>query len=1438
MKDVELPKWLKGLPMAPEFRPTDTEFADPIAYISKIEKEASAFGICKIIPPLPKPSKKYVLYNLNKSLSKCPELGSDLNLITKSKTDNADKGNHNVNESRAVFTTRHQELGSEKGRKEKGVGCQVSGAQKQVWQSGEVYTLEQFEAKSKNFAKGQFGMVKEVNPLIVEAMFWRVASGEKPVYVEYANDVPGSGFGEPVGSLRHFYRHKRRRRRKRKSFNRNNLGSSDSKDDHVDALNSGSIDNVSDNQKDIGSCKETASNSLPSMQSHQAESFSGHKDLNCIGEMEGTAGWKLSNSPWNLQVIARSAGSLTRFMPDDIPGVTSPMVYVGMLFSWFAWHVEDHELHSLNFLHMGAPKTWYAVPGDYAFNFEEVIRLYGYGGNTDRLAALTLLGEKTTVLSPEVIVASNIPCCRLVQYPGEFVVTFPRAYHIGFSHGFNCGEAANFGTPEWLAIAKEAAVRRAAMNYLPMLSHQQLLYLLTMSFISRIPRSLLPGVRSSRHRDRQKEEREFLVKKAFIEDILNENNLLTILLQRNSLYRVVLWDLELLPSSSKESESGNGVDAAISTSSEKAYPENDDNQDHFSQLTSCINAVDFDLDDDDLAYDFHMDSGTLPCVACGILGFPFMAVVQPSVEASKTLLLEDHHTIEDLEVSKPVVESSQCIHSPVEQSPISDHTSSSKYDAASSKVKTATGWNISGGFEKPRMFCLEHAIEIEGLLSTKGGANVLVICHSDFKKINAHTAAIAEEISTPFNYNDIPLDGASQEDLYLIDIAIDREEQTGCIEDWTSQMSINLQHCVKVKKNFPSKNVKHLLTLGGLLSGATPDLNSSSFYWKSRKLRTKRHLKHPLVSKPSDLKITKEEDDLRSKLEHQTARKEVEVIQYSRRKYKSHNSAKVNEPPKDSNDCVLQNVPAAYNVDQKKEAKRTAESIHVGLENIEQTNPGLSTLASGGQSEYECIKFSQAGGCEYSLPSQCANSFISAMPVVENVAAQTLLCSSDELIVKETVCSTTWHDPELQHEIKVGDENFEKNKRCYLDDSNCSPAAEAGRCHSGNFSGSVVSAQGNRKNVNVREKHILKETENEVSDTLNCQGHNKVHRGADNKEKAVPQVLDTLNCVGHNKVHGDADNKEKAAPVRKQEIQTDGENKDTDVSMGRLEIQKGGDNLEKAVFECRQVNQSDRDNQNKAVSIGTGLVEEFTSTSVEELHVASNIYAAMASYGDNDMDVSLLEQREPNYSKCTSVQPEPTAESGRKRKREIDLLTQDQLQVGGFIISPCESLRPRVRKDASVSGTDFRKPVEEKLPLTKARRKASADSLPHKDKKEHETRPHKCELEGCRMSFKTKAELLLHKRNQCPVDGCRKKFNSHKYAVQHQRVHDDDRPLKCPWKGCTMSFKWAWARTEHLRVHTGERPYVCKVEGCGLTFRFVSDFSRHRRKTGHQVKIS
>lgn len=377
MRDVKVPNWLNKLPLAPEFRPTDTEFADPIDYISKIEKEASAYGICKVIPPLPKPSKKYVFYNLNKSLSECPELGSDVNLSSVSrKLGGGDKGS-NGGEVRAVFTTRQQELGLN-GKRTKGVqkGQNQPPLHKQVWQSGAVYTLEQFEAKSKVFARSQLGDVKDASPAVIEALFWKAAS-EKPIYVEYANDVPGSGFGEPEGSPRSL-----RRMRQRTSNRENHRSAEGGKDQKF------TVSSNDDNKGTSSECNPISEATAlpPTLPPEDSSSqLSRRKSSGSGNEMESASGWKLSKSPWNLQVVARSPGSVTRFMPGDIPGVTSPMVYIGMLFSWFAWHVEDHELHSLNFLHAGSSKTWYSVPGDYAFTFEEIIRTKAYGGKIDRL---------------------------------------------------------------------------------------------------------------------------------------------------------------------------------------------------------------------------------------------------------------------------------------------------------------------------------------------------------------------------------------------------------------------------------------------------------------------------------------------------------------------------------------------------------------------------------------------------------------------------------------------------------------------------------------------------------------------------------------------------------------------------------------------------------------------------------------------------------------------------------------------------------------------------------------------------------------------------------------------------------------------------------------------------------------------------------------------
>lgn len=61
-------------------------------------------------------------------------------------------------------------------------------------------------------------------------------------------------------------------------------------------------------------------------------------------------------------------------------GVIFLMVYIGMFFSWFVWYVEDYELYSFNYLYIGVFKIWYVVFGDVVFVFEEVVRVYGYGG--------------------------------------------------------------------------------------------------------------------------------------------------------------------------------------------------------------------------------------------------------------------------------------------------------------------------------------------------------------------------------------------------------------------------------------------------------------------------------------------------------------------------------------------------------------------------------------------------------------------------------------------------------------------------------------------------------------------------------------------------------------------------------------------------------------------------------------------------------------------------------------------------------------------------------------------------------------------------------------------------------------------------------------------------------------------------------------------------
>ena len=83
-------------------------------------------------------------------------------------------------------------------------------------------------------------------------------------------------------------------------------------------------------------------------------------------------------SKWNLKTLPQLPQSLLRLSETSIPGVTDPMLYNGMLFSMFAWHVEDHYWYNVNYHHCGAPKTWYGVSGHAALDFERVVQNHVY----------------------------------------------------------------------------------------------------------------------------------------------------------------------------------------------------------------------------------------------------------------------------------------------------------------------------------------------------------------------------------------------------------------------------------------------------------------------------------------------------------------------------------------------------------------------------------------------------------------------------------------------------------------------------------------------------------------------------------------------------------------------------------------------------------------------------------------------------------------------------------------------------------------------------------------------------------------------------------------------------------------------------------------------------------------------------------------------------
>lgn len=1118
---------------------------------------------------------------------------------------------------------------------------------------------------------------------------------------------------------------------------------------------------------------------------------------------EGTAPSTVAETAWNMRAASRAEGSLLRFMKEEIAGVTSPMVYVAMMFSWFAWHVEDHDLHSLNYLHLGAAKTWYGVPRDAAVAFEEVVRMHGYGGEVNPVVTFAILGEKTTVMSPEVLVEAGIPCCRLVQNAGEFVVTFPRAYHSGFSHGFNCGEAANIATPEWLRVAKEAAIRRASINYPPMVSHFQLLYALALTLYSRVPMRIRNEPRSSRLKDKKRGEGETIVKDLFVQSVIQNNELLHILLEKGSscvLLPQDSSDLSLCPNSRfgsqikvkprallglcspEEAMEASGSllceDAVLDWNLQLGHSNGvcqrkkipsvkygNFSRDYLYASTSDSQSMDNGKEATSRS-DGLLDQGLFPCVTCGILSFACVAVIQPRESASKNLMSTDCKLFDNDLVGV---------------------TSDYSYDVSTNNSHLDT---FSGRMEK----------------DGHGGLHDIFIQSADCKVLVKHQRVEQAHSTRVQGISSLDLlahaygDSSDSEEEVIrhprMPVCSDEHDLTGYLSGQEHQ-----HKAVRVLSD-------PLSALG------TGDASNQICTLKERGPRTleclvgnaKKHLvsderwgldsanRNRIITPGSRISSREVANSVEGDIKESDGSCSTRIDAS-----KAHQGdVMVGDPEFDSADVSLPSTDVhliSYGAATGKYVETRFNDIDTSVK-----NSNISFIQTTDRDPFRMHIFCLEHAVEVEKllrPLGGVHMLLLCHPEYPKVEGQA------KLVAEELGIDYLWKGIHFREAT-----NDDKEKiRSALDDEQIVPgpgdwAVKLGinLYFSANLSKSPLYSKQMPYNAVLykafgRRSPVDSPTKPKVS--LRKPGRQKKIVVAG---KWCGRVWMT------SQVHPYLANRDS----EEQESESIPLNRDTD---------------HEPETPVTDINLVEKRMLPKEKSLPTTIPRK-SGRKRRKLFEDAVSKKAKSPEAD-DTPISVENSPENPSSRCQRVL--------RSRVKHEDAASNDSNfneENGGS--SMCLRRRTSKLKEVKTKAKEVRpKPaVERHLRKRKVKKAPSNNDVAVKD----EEAEYQCNVDGCTMGFCTKQELMLHKRNICSVKGCGKKLFSHKYLMQHRRVHMDDRPLKCPWKGCKMTFKWAWARTEHIRVHTGVRPYMCREPGCGQTFRFVSDFSRHKRKTGHSVK--
>ena len=113
---------------------------------------------------------------------------------------------------------------------------------------------------------------------------------------------------------------------------------------------------------------------------------------------------------WNVNSLNTILDTVTDEYGVRIPGVNTAYLYFGMWKTSFAWHTEDMDLYSINYLHFGAPKLWYAIPPEHGQRLERLAKGF-FPDNFSQCGAF--LRHKMTIVSPSILKKYSIPVNRV-----------------------------------------------------------------------------------------------------------------------------------------------------------------------------------------------------------------------------------------------------------------------------------------------------------------------------------------------------------------------------------------------------------------------------------------------------------------------------------------------------------------------------------------------------------------------------------------------------------------------------------------------------------------------------------------------------------------------------------------------------------------------------------------------------------------------------------------------------------------------------------------------------------------------------------------------------------------------------------------------------------------------------------------------------------------